>query len=612
MTTIPQYANACLAPSPSNSTVFLVGVSGSTNGRLEINSIDLADINNPLSNLTNVNDQPQYWRSQSGIYCHNYPHYQPPDNQHPLHIQQFDPNWSFDTNVFPNGKVDVPTYFPGIGLTSSKHYMVVGHFESQSWSLGQTNTTHPTTDSTWSTFQLSPVNDVKVQNDNNMVRFPKQNPFLSVGTYILYSKLPARGFAIVFDTPSTGWLYLTTAWIAGSSKYTGNYLQLDPPLVIEMLNITLTKEAIGVPIGSAAYILDKASDNSTVVYHINPKQLENQVPILQRFFVPASPRYTSSLIGTAMGSQIVVYSANANGPRFNIYDPTSNTWSGPDLVPQSMIPADPKPGTGNTKGGNNDHDNGHKLPLPAIIGGVLGGVVIIVLAIFFMARRRPRQSRSSLDIPSSRGNYNPVSKSKQLRDQLIQDEQQCTERKLATLRSPQLNPAQTYTPQPTDRLLGRNPQSPAHEGSMFFSGTGGTQQQTTALGSPSTTPIRYSWQLQKQQPQNPQEYPSSYDQQQHPRQHRQSFVGDLCYANSDQSLDRYAQGSSSSQTPILTNRSDQQLDQKPDQPVGSKSLERERIRNSNGHLSSGGGGSATTLSRLPQTSLDGGDFFDSL
>lgn len=161
---IPQYPHSCLAPSPhSNTTVLLVGVSGSVNGRLEINSIDLSDINIPLVNLTNINEQILYWRSQSPIFCHNYPDFKPKDKElNPVHIQQFDPNWTFDANVYPSGNIDLPSFFPGVALTSARNYIVVGHLGSASWSLAHTNTTNAVSGSSWTTFQLNPVDSFKV------------------------------------------------------------------------------------------------------------------------------------------------------------------------------------------------------------------------------------------------------------------------------------------------------------------------------------------------------------------------------------------------------------------------------------------------------------------
>ncbi|KAF9934199.1 hypothetical protein FBU30_002892 [Linnemannia zychae] len=258
---IPRYPNSCLASSSqSNSTVFLVGVSASVNGRLEVNSVDLTDINTPLVKLTTFNEEVLFWRSQSSIICHNYPVYKTDEDDlmNPIHIQQFGPEWTFDTNIYPNGKVEFPSYFPGIALTSARNYIVVGHHGSASWSLAHTNITNSVSGSTWTTFQLNPTDSFKIYSDDHMDRFPAADPFLSVGTYILNSDIPARGYAIIFDTASSGWIYPTSGYIVGLSKYSGNMLQLDSPVALNMNKIILSQEAIGVTMGVDAYILDKA------------------------------------------------------------------------------------------------------------------------------------------------------------------------------------------------------------------------------------------------------------------------------------------------------------------------------------------------------------------
>lgn len=92
---------------------------------------------------------------------------------------------------------------------------------------------------------------------DHMDRFPAPNPFLSVGTYTLGSKAPARGHAVIFDTNSSGWIYPTAGYIVGDSTYNGNMLQLESPVSVNMNNITLTPDAVGVTMGADAFILDK-------------------------------------------------------------------------------------------------------------------------------------------------------------------------------------------------------------------------------------------------------------------------------------------------------------------------------------------------------------------
>jgi hypothetical protein len=126
-----------------------------------------------------------------------------------------------------------------------------------------------------------------------MVRFPSPDPFLSVGTYTLGSKAPARGHAVIFDSASSGWIYPTAGYIVGASTYSGNMLQLESPVSVNMDNITLTSEAVGVTMGADAYILDK-------VYWFN-RLKEEKVTQVPRQFMKGSKTNTwhnfVSLIG---------------------------------------------------------------------------------------------------------------------------------------------------------------------------------------------------------------------------------------------------------------------------------------------------------------------------
>ncbi|KAF9293196.1 hypothetical protein BGZ88_005658 [Linnemannia elongata] len=291
-----------------------------------------------------------------------------------------------------------------------------------------------------------------------MDRFPSSDPFLSVGTYILGSEVPARGHAIIFDTASSGWIYPTAGYIVGSSTYTGNMLQLESPVSVNMDNITLTREAIGVTMGVDAYILDKSSDNSTIMYYINP----GQSLFLQRVPITGyNPRYSSALVATSMGSQIVVYSTNTNGSLFNTFDPTTRTWRGRDLNPP--VASSPIPTSGvQPSPTNNEHTeiDTSTLALLGIIGGVFGALVLTLLAIFFVVRSRRRKLSSSTSRQAK--SYDRNSKTELL------EEHYGIERMVSTIRSPQFNPAQPYSPPVSGKSLGRNPQSSVLESVKFF------------------------------------------------------------------------------------------------------------------------------------------------
>lgn len=193
-----------------------------------------------------------------------------------------------------------------------------------------------------------------------------------------------------------------------------------------------------------------------------------------------------------MDSKIVVYFPNANGSLFNIFDPIKKTWSGLGLNPP--ITSSPTTATHlQPSPANNDKSEivASKFPLPAVIGGVLGALVLIVLVTFFVVRSRRRRQHQRSASKGARS-YDRNSKTELLEDQ------QCLERMVSTVRSPQFNPAQPYNPSNTGKSLGRNPQSPVLEGVKFF----------PADLDFSSLPIRQHEHLQQKHPQH-QPHPQS-------------------------------------------------------------------------------------------------------
>lgn len=84
------------------------------------------------------------------------------------------------------------------------------------------------------------------------------------------------------------------------------------------------------------------------------------------------------MVASALNNQILTYSVNKNVAYFNIFDVSSSTWSGNGLVSgpaMDALPPSSKPST----------------PIGAIVGGTVGGLLVIALALFFFIRRR-RQS----------------------------------------------------------------------------------------------------------------------------------------------------------------------------------------------------------------------------
>jgi len=91
--------------------------------------------------------------------------------------------------------------------------------------------------------------------------------------------------------------------------------------------------------------------------------------------------FSSSMAASYMNNKIVVYSSQGR-PVFNTFDTVTRKWSGPGLVKSQLQVSD------------DFNDTSSKVPLAAIIGGVVGGLVVIAVAVFLIIRHR-RKTRSS-------------------------------------------------------------------------------------------------------------------------------------------------------------------------------------------------------------------------
>lgn len=90
------------------------------------------------------------------------------------------------------------------------------------------------------------------------------------------------------------------------------------------------------------------------------------------------------MAGAAYGKQIVTYSVPPTGgdPYFNSFDTTSGTWSGSGLI---KLPGD----------STTDSDGKSSTPIGAIVGGVVGGLLVIAFVVFFFVRRRRQSAEKS-------------------------------------------------------------------------------------------------------------------------------------------------------------------------------------------------------------------------
>ena len=142
---IPTYSNPCLAPA-SNTSIYLIGVSDTTLGRLEVNTIDLSNISSPRLTSTIIDSNPYQWSNTAPKLCSHYPGYQAPknalDTHGAIHIQQFGMGWTNDANVYPaNGRFDPPSGYEDIAYVNPKLFATVGHAGVNGFVLAMTNTT---------------------------------------------------------------------------------------------------------------------------------------------------------------------------------------------------------------------------------------------------------------------------------------------------------------------------------------------------------------------------------------------------------------------------------------------------------------------------------------
>lgn len=98
---------------------------------------------------------------------------------------------------------------------------------------------------------------------------------------------------------------------------------------------------------------------------------------------------------TALGSQIVTYgSGSTSGASpFNTFDTIAATWSGPGLVvPSPITPTSPSTYPSPSQSNKADQKES-KTPIGAIVGGIVGALIVIALIAFFVIRSRRSRNR---------------------------------------------------------------------------------------------------------------------------------------------------------------------------------------------------------------------------
>ncbi|KAF9997525.1 hypothetical protein BGZ79_008789 [Entomortierella chlamydospora] len=431
---IPAYSNACLAPDSTGLNVYLIGVPTSNEGRLEMYSVSLSNINSPTAAfVTNYTDS-SYWSSSAPKFCLAYTG-SPNTINSPIMVYQLGPR-SYATNMFPNGTVERAGNFNEIGFVSNKLFSFTGAVNNLDWATGFTNTTFQGTGSSWTgaRFNASHITDSSLDWDLSI--FPSQTPLLSVGTYVASDNTPAQGYHVVFDQNGAGMVYtaLSTATLISDTP-TDRVQTLSSPQKVDMSGYSLSKLAVPVTMLGVGYILDRAPDGSTMLYSIAPGQSAK----LQFVTVSGNvPSFSSNMAAAAVASKIVIYGASNNGAvSFNSFDPVTSSWTGPGLVKaynppsQTSSPFSPSQGS--------------KTNVAAIAGGVVGGLVVIALVafLFFRSRRNSRTTQANAPPAYQDPGKAPNPASVPLMDQDYTQQQQIQQVQMQQ----QYNTHQSYVPQ---------------------------------------------------------------------------------------------------------------------------------------------------------------------
>lgn len=150
MASVPVYPTGCIAPDASSSgaAVLLVGVPANQEGRLEVYSVKLGDLSAPTATFVGNHTNEIDWSVRGQRLCLPYPG-APASVNTPILVQQFYPATSYFTNVYPDGRVEVPSYFSLLGYTSPKNYALTGGAGTMNWITALGNTTSPISSSPW-------------------------------------------------------------------------------------------------------------------------------------------------------------------------------------------------------------------------------------------------------------------------------------------------------------------------------------------------------------------------------------------------------------------------------------------------------------------------------
>ncbi|KAF9974286.1 hypothetical protein BGZ73_002302 [Actinomortierella ambigua] len=374
------YRYPCVVQDPTDPTfVLVIGVDGTTGNTLELTRVNIANINNPVPRRLKSITEANVWSSTADKACDIYPRDSWVENVPTFYVRQFGGR-SFMSSFLSNG-----SFYEHFSMTpplmSSKLYSSVGTFAEHKWVTAMASSADSFSGSPWTGLNIyRNASGTQVIGTFRIQQYPPADARLSVGTYGAASSMPVFGYVTVFDaTGSKGQVFSTTSSFQTESSATA--LQaLAPPVNVDMGGIVLSADAISNTMGSTGYIVDRAADDSTVLYSISPdgRSTPKLVPVAVNGNVP--PFLTGRTSTVLDSSKLLLFGGLQNGTLttlFHSFDTSTRSWSGPHLVKPYTTPSPP------TKSSN----------VGAIVGGIAAAVIVLAFAIFFIIRRnRPRHT----------------------------------------------------------------------------------------------------------------------------------------------------------------------------------------------------------------------------
>ncbi|KAF9974288.1 hypothetical protein BGZ73_002304 [Actinomortierella ambigua] len=398
-TPLPSFQRPCLAAGGAgSSSVYLVGVSSTAVGRLEVYRVNINDINSPVATMIGSATNATTWFAAAEKYCDTFSGDRSTPSGPPIMIQQFGEYASATAMFFANGTV-MDQYPNNSKKVSYKLFAPTGASGYFNWYTTMSNQADNSTLSPWMSLQYYDSPTAGGTYDYLLGNYPSANALLAIGHLQPSTVSPASGYVSVFEKTS-GTVYSSSSLIKFDDL---NRVQtLSSPFSIKMNNIVLTSDAYPVTMGMTGYIVDRAvEDGSTILYSINPSSGSFELkPVAVSGSVPPFYQYRGA---TGLGTQLVLYGGVSNGiptTAFHLYDTVSNQWSGPGLIKPVNPPTDGRGGSGS--GGNSGSSGSSKSSggsnTGAIVGGIVGAVALILAIVgLWWYRRKKRTDKAPVE-----------------------------------------------------------------------------------------------------------------------------------------------------------------------------------------------------------------------